>query len=50
MLGLIVKRLTGIDMRQRELTDEDRRELLDEYEGWLREAASKKKSIVFFYY
>lgn len=50
MLGLVVKRLTGMDLRQRELTDEDRRELLDEYEGWIREAASKKKSIVFFYY
>ncbi len=37
--------------RQRgRLTKEDIQELLKAYEAWLREAASKKKSLVFFYY
>jgi hypothetical protein len=29
--------------------DEDLQELLEEYWGWLREAARKKKDIVLFY-
>jgi hypothetical protein len=29
--------------------DDELQELLDEYEGWLRKAALKKKAIVFFY-
>jgi hypothetical protein len=32
------------------MTPEEIREALEEYEGWLREAAEKRKSLVFFYY
>ena len=36
--------------RREAMTAEDVREMLDEYEAWLREAASKGKALVFFYY
>ena len=29
--------------------DKERQELLEEYKGWLRQAALKKKDVVFFY-
>jgi hypothetical protein len=46
LLGLLVSRIV-----QREpMTPEDVRDLLNEYESWLREAAEKQKSLVFFYY
>lgn len=46
LLEKAMNRLT----RRGPMTDEDVRELLDEYESWLRAAAAKKKSLVFFYY
>jgi hypothetical protein len=32
-----------------EIDDEDLQELVDEYQGWLQKAASKKKDVVFIY-
>lgn len=46
----LVSRLMARLTRRAPLTGEDLRELLDEYESWLREAAAKQKSLVFFYY
>ena len=45
----IVKRISQLEQRHLASDDHDLQELLDEYEGWLREAASKGKAIVFFY-
>ncbi len=45
LLGLVISRI----IRRGPLTDEDVRELLEEYEGWLREAESRNKALVFFY-
>ena len=36
--------------RRDPMTADDLREMLDEYEAWLREAASKGRALVFFYY
>ena len=36
--------------RREPLTENDLRELLDEYETWLRHAAAQQKSLVFFYH
>jgi hypothetical protein len=46
LLGLLLSRFS----RREPLTDEDLRELLDAYAGWLRQAAARQKSLVFFYY
>jgi hypothetical protein len=46
ILSFLLSRLSG----RPPLTDEDLAEPLEEYEGWLREAAAKQKSLVFFYY
>jgi hypothetical protein len=53
MLGPVFRwllgRMMGISKRG-DLTPEDKRSLLKEYEQWLEQAASAKQSIVFFYY
>jgi hypothetical protein len=53
MLGPVFRwllgRMMGISKRG-DLTPEDKRSLLKEYEQWLKQAASAKQSIVFFYY
>lgn len=46
LLGLLLSRI----FQRAPLEDEDLRELMTEYESWLREAATKGKSLVFFYY
>lgn len=46
LIGKLLSRIT----RREPMTAEEVRECLDEYEGWLRQAAAKKKSLVFFYY
>jgi hypothetical protein len=44
----IADRVDGLGDDHLESDDPDLQELLEEYEGWLRQAASKGKSIVFF--
>jgi hypothetical protein len=46
LLGLLLSRFS----RREPLSEGDLRELLDEYESWLRQAAAKQKSLVFFYH
>ncbi len=46
----LVRRLMSRITRRGKLSDEDLRELLDEYEGWLRKAAATHQALVFFYY
>lgn len=46
LIGLVMRRIT----RREPMSAEDTRELLDEYESWLREAAEKRKALIFFYY
>lgn len=46
LIGWLFSGLT----RREPMTAEDVRECLEEYEGWLREAAAKHKSLVFFYH
>ncbi|MGV3719289.1 MAG: DUF7691 family protein [Actinomycetota bacterium] len=46
LIGKLLSRIT----RRGPMTAEEVRECLDEYEGWLRAAAAKKKSLVFFYH
>jgi hypothetical protein len=45
----IAQRISQLEHGHLTSEDRDLQELLDEYEGWLREAASKGKAIVFFY-
>lgn len=48
--NLLLSILRRAFSQREKLRDEDVRELLDEYEGWLREAAANNKALVFFYY
>jgi hypothetical protein len=49
--GFILSALRrAVGIQRPALDEEGRRELLKEYEGWLRHAASEHKSLVFFYY
>jgi hypothetical protein len=45
----LLRRMTG-SPRRADLTPEDKKSLLSEYEQWLKQAASAKQGIVFFYY
>jgi hypothetical protein len=46
IVGLILRQIT----RREPLSAADLRELMDEFEEWLRQAAAKKQGLVFFYY
>jgi hypothetical protein len=48
VLGWVLSRITS--RRRSRMTDQERRELLAEYEDWIKTAAANGKGLVFFYY